>query len=85
MAIEGIVDPARAVNGGVLGGVDEDSVDGLGRGLDNDARADNCGRHGYWLLSHVLELDKNLKRSQSVTLGERHLGLLVTRLRSAGQ
>lgn len=32
LAVEGIADPARAVNRGVFRGVDEDREDGLGRG-----------------------------------------------------
>lgn len=46
LAAEGIADPARAVNRGMLSGFDEDREDGLGPGLNGKARADRCACHG---------------------------------------
>jgi len=47
LTVQRIADPARTVNRGMFRGVDEDREDGLGRGLDGNARADRCARHGY--------------------------------------
>ena len=47
LTVEGIADPARAVNRGMFRGIDEDREDGRGRGLDGNAHADRCVRHGY--------------------------------------
>src|SRR5260370_31453901 len=55
LAVEGIADPARAVNRGVFRGVEEHREDGLGRGLDGDTRTDRLACHSYYLRSHGLE------------------------------
>jgi hypothetical protein len=50
LAVEGLADPASAVDRGMPGGVREDREDGLRRGVNDRCRADGFVGHGGRLL-----------------------------------
>jgi hypothetical protein len=54
-AVDGIADPARTVDRGVLRRFDKAGEDGFGRGFDGDASADRVPGHSPCLLAHGVE------------------------------